>query len=60
MLRAAFMFFVLALVSILFGTYNIAGLSLEAGKVLLGLFVILSITSFIVGLASNKKSSLVP
>jgi uncharacterized membrane protein YtjA (UPF0391 family) len=58
MLRAAVMFFVLALISILFGAYGIAGLSLEIGKTLLTVFIILAVISFVVSLVTGKKQIL--
>ncbi|AUN99160.1 DUF1328 domain-containing protein [Bacteriovorax stolpii] len=50
MLRAAIIFFVLGLIAMLFGAYGIAGVSIEVGKVLLMVFIVLAILSFVVGL----------
>lgn len=47
MLRAAIGFFILALVSILLGANGIAGLSMEIGKVLLVVFLVLAVISFL-------------
>lgn len=58
MLRAAIIFFVLALVSVLLGAYGIAGLSLEIGKILLGVFLVLALISFVASLVSGKKQTL--
>ena len=59
MLRAAITFFVIGLVAMIFGAYGIAGLSVEVGKVLLMVFVVLAILSFVVGLirggGNNKR-----
>lgn len=55
MLRAAIIFFVLALVALLFGAYGIAGLSLDIGKVLLFVFLVLSIISAIVALVRGRR-----
>ena len=55
MLRAAIAFFVLALVSILFGMYGIAGLSLEIGRVLLFVFLVLAVVSFVASLISGRR-----
>ncbi|OFZ16339.1 MAG: DUF1328 domain-containing protein [Bdellovibrionales bacterium GWA2_49_15] len=54
MLRAAIAFFVLAIVAILFGAYGIAGLSVEIGKLLLVVFLILSVISFLVSIFTGK------
>ncbi len=58
MLRAAIIFFVLALISILLGAYGIAGLSMEIGKILLTVFLILALISFVVSLVTGKKQTL--
>jgi uncharacterized membrane protein YtjA (UPF0391 family) len=58
MLRAAIIFFVLALISILLGAYGIAGLSMEIGKILLTVFLILALVSFVVSLVTGKKQTL--
>lgn len=50
MLRAAIIFFVLGLIAMLFGAYGIAGVSIEVGKVLLMVFIVLAVLSFVVGL----------
>jgi uncharacterized membrane protein YtjA (UPF0391 family) len=58
MLRAAITFFIIGLVAMIFGAYGIAGLSVEVGKVLLMVFVVLAIISFVVGLVrgdGNKR-----
>ena len=58
MLRAAIIFFVLALISILLSAYGIAGLSMEIGKILLTVFLILALISFVVSLVTGKKQTL--
>jgi uncharacterized membrane protein YtjA (UPF0391 family) len=55
MLRAAIVFFVLGLIAILFGANGIAGLSMDAGKMLLMVFVVLAVLSLVVNLISGKK-----
>jgi uncharacterized membrane protein YtjA (UPF0391 family) len=57
MLRAAIVFFVLALIGILFGATGFAGISMEIGQVLLGVFLVLAVVSFIFSTLSGKKSS---
>ncbi len=54
MLRAALMFFVLGLVAMLLGAGNIAGVSIEIGRTLLYVFLILAVISFIIGMVSGR------
>lgn len=58
MVRAAIAFFILGLISMLFGAYGVAGVSVEVGKLLLTVFVIMAIVSFVVSLVSGKKTDL--
>lgn len=58
MLRAAIAFFVLALVAILFGATGFAGVSMEIGRVLMVVFLVLAAISFVGGLVSDRKSDL--
>lgn len=60
MLRAAFMFFVLALVAILFGANGIAGVSMEIGQTLLVVFLVLAAISVVAGLISGRRNNLIP
>lgn len=55
MLRAAIAFFVLGLVAILLGANGIGGLSIDVGKTLLFVFLILAVISFIASLIMGKK-----
>jgi uncharacterized membrane protein YtjA (UPF0391 family) len=55
MLRAAIIFFILALISILFGAYGIAGLSFEIGRILLAVFIVLAVITFVASIATRKK-----
>lgn len=55
MLRASIAFFVLALISIVLGANNLAGLSMEIGKVLLFVFLALAVISFVVSLLTGGK-----
>lgn len=57
MLRAAIVFFVLALLGILFGATGFAGISMDIGKALLGVFLVLAVISFILSVLSGKRSS---
>ncbi len=58
MLRAAIAFFVLALISILLGANNLAGLSMEVGKVLLFVFLALAVISFVVSLLTGRTRNI--
>lgn len=60
MVRAAILFFVLALVAIAFGASGIAGVSMEIGKILLVVFLILAAISFLGSIATGKKTTLLP
>lgn len=60
MLRAAIIFFVLGLVAMLFGAYGIAGVSVEIGKVLLMVFIVLAILSFVIGLIRGNGGRHIP
>lgn len=55
MLRAAIIFFAIALLAIIFGATGFAGVSMEIGKTLLGVFLVLAVISFIFSLVSGKK-----
>jgi uncharacterized membrane protein YtjA (UPF0391 family) len=55
MLRAALAFFVIGLLAMALGAGGFAGMSLEIGRLLLGVFVVLAIISFVVGLVSGKS-----
>jgi uncharacterized membrane protein YtjA (UPF0391 family) len=55
MLRAAIMFFVLALVAILFGATGFAGVSMDIGRSLLVVFLILAAISFVAGMVTGKR-----
>jgi uncharacterized membrane protein YtjA (UPF0391 family) len=55
MLRAAIAFFVLGLVAILLGANGVGGLSMEIGKTLLFVFLILAVISFIASMVSGRR-----
>jgi uncharacterized membrane protein YtjA (UPF0391 family) len=54
MLRAAIAFFIIGLVAFVLGAGGIAGLSMEVGRVLLGVFLVLAIVSFVISLISGR------
>jgi uncharacterized membrane protein YtjA (UPF0391 family) len=55
MIRAAIVFFVLALLAYIFGAYGVAGLSADLGKILLFVFLGLAVISFITSLVTGSK-----
>jgi len=60
MLRAAIIFFVLALVSMGFGAYGFAGMSMEIGRLLLFVFIALALVSVVVGLVTGRSPKNLP
>ena len=60
MLRAALAFFVLALIAIVFGATGVAGVSMEVGRLLLVVFLILAIISFVVSMFSGRGPRIAP
>ncbi|WP_374077004.1 DUF1328 domain-containing protein [Bdellovibrio bacteriovorus] len=54
MLRAAIIFFVIAIVAFIFGASGIAGMSMEIGRLLLLVFLALAIISFLINLLGRK------
>lgn len=60
MLRAALLFFVLALVAMLFGAYGIAGMSVDIARTLLIVFLVLSVISFVVSLVNGRSTKSLP
>jgi uncharacterized membrane protein YtjA (UPF0391 family) len=56
MIRAAIGFFLIGLLAFTLGAYNIAGLSIELGKMLLLVFIVLAIISFLVKLTTGKRT----
>ena len=60
MLRAAIVFFVIGLVAMALGAGGFAGMSIEIGRILLGVFLVLAVISFVVGLASGRRPRSLP
>lgn len=54
MLRAALGFFVVALLAVVLGATGVAGISMEIGRALLVVFLILAIISFVAGIVSGR------
>lgn len=55
MLKASIIFFILGLISILFGANGIGGMSIVIGKTFLFIFLLLAIIGFIGSLVLGKK-----
>lgn len=60
MIRAAVSFFILALVAYVLGANGIAGISIEIGKTLLVVFLVLAVISFVASIITGKKSNVIP
>ena len=60
MLRAALAFFILALVAILLGATGFAGISMEIGRMLLFVFLVLAAISFVGSLVSGRGPRTLP
>lgn len=60
MLRAALAFFVLGLVALLFGANGVAGLSIEVGRLLLWVFLILAVISGLAYLITGRSPRNLP
>lgn len=56
MLRAAITFFIIGLIAMFLGMNNIAGISVELGKLLLFVFAGLAVVSFVFSLMSGRRS----
>ncbi len=55
MLRAAIAFFIIGLVAFFLGLNGVAGVSVELGKLLLGVFVALDLIGPVVTLVTGRK-----
>ena len=56
MLRAAIGFFILALLAYLLGAGGVAGMSLEIGRILIGVFLVLAVISFVGGMLTGRRT----
>jgi uncharacterized membrane protein YtjA (UPF0391 family) len=54
MLNAAITFFVIALVAFLLGATGFAGISMDIGRTLLFVFLVLAVISFVVSLVRGR------
>jgi hypothetical protein len=55
MLRMAILLFVLGLLAFLLSAFNVAALPLEVGKLLLIIFLVFSLLTFIVGVTTPRS-----
>lgn len=60
MIRAALGFFILALVAYLFGANGIGGLSMEIGRTLVVVFLVLAAISFLASLITGDRPKRIP
>ncbi|HVK60807.1 MAG TPA: DUF1328 family protein [Bdellovibrionales bacterium] len=60
MLQAAIAFFVIALVAMFLGAGNVAGVSMEMGRILLVVFLVLAAISFIGSLLTGRRTRNLP
>ncbi len=60
MLRAALAFFVLALIAMVLGASGVAGVSMDIGKTLLVVFLILAAISFVAGMVTGRGRKSIP
>ena len=58
MIRAAITFFILAIIAYFLGMSGVAGLSIEIGRILLFVFLVLAVISFVGSIATGRKSRL--
>ena len=58
MIRAAIAFFILALIAIILGANGIAGLSMEIGRILLFVFLVLAVISVLGAIFTGKRPKL--
>jgi uncharacterized membrane protein YtjA (UPF0391 family) len=56
MINAAVTFFIIGLVAYVLGANGVAGLSIEAGKLLLIVFCVLAVLSFLTNLVTGRRS----
>ena len=60
MVRASIAFFLIGLLALVLGANNIAGMSIEVGKLLLYVFLVLAVVSFLFTLVTGKKTNILP
>lgn len=60
MVRAAISFFILGIIAFIFGANGVAGLSMEIGKILVVVFLVLAALSFLGSLFTGRKPTQLP
>ena len=60
MIRAAVAFFVLALIAYILGATGFAGVSMEIGRLLLMVFIVLAVISLVGGLLTGRRRDILP
>lgn len=58
MIRAAIIFFALALLTVLIGSYGVVGVSVEMGKTVAMIFLALAVLSYVGSLVTGKKNQI--
>lgn len=56
MFRAAIGFFIFGIFAMLLGANGIAGLSMEIGRTVLGVFIVLAVLSLLTGLVAGRRT----
>lgn len=60
MLRAAFAFFIVALIAMILGASGVAGVSMDVAQTILVVFLVLAAISFVAGIVSGRKPNVIP
>lgn len=60
MVRAAISFFIIAIIAFILGAYNIAGLSMDIGRILLMVFLVLAVLSFLYSVFTGRGPKNLP
>jgi len=56
MMRAAISFFILAIIAYVLGASGIAGISMEIGRILIVVFLVMAVISFLTSLITGRRS----
>ena len=60
MLRAALGFFILALIAVVLGASGVAGVSMDIGRTLLFVFLVLAVITGVIGLVTGRSPRSLP
>jgi len=55
MMRAAISFFILAIIAYVLGASGIAGISMEIGRILIVVFLVMAVISFLTSLITGRR-----